>query len=508
MQLQNTRELIARVEQHLAKHGEPISPSLTDIERHIAAILKAQQQWSPERFKDLEDKVCTDSWDKPKTAVVKRPCNFCRQLVTVNVREGREYFNVRTKGGGVLCPGGGLEVLDPVKAEMNRIRTTLEAKQKIAEEQEKARKIVLTCAADIEPEPTWWLWKDGKDGADGRLPLGQLALLAGREGEGKSSIAYERAARITRGQLEGDLYGTPRAVIIAATEDSWKHTIVPRLMVAGADLKLVFRIQVEIRDCGTFDLILPEDVQALKEAIVEKEAALVLLDPVISRISKKLDTHKDADVRGGLEPMARLADETSCCVLGIIHVNKSSSRDPLTTIMGSRAFVATARAVLYVVKDPDDPKKRLLGQPKNNLGKSGDDLPTLVFRIEPAEVPTAKGPANVSRVVWEGTSEVTINEVLNESASGGRAVTSAKDWLAEYMESLPTRSGPSREIKAAAKKAGLTDRTLKRACKALGLAVHRVDFPRRTIWALPGVAVQSVLPGTESGDPEESDDDL
>ena len=43
---------------------------------------------------------------------------------------------------------------------------------------------------------------------------------------------------MTRGTLQGACQGNPRAVIVAATEDSWEHTIVPRLMAAGADLNL------------------------------------------------------------------------------------------------------------------------------------------------------------------------------------------------------------------------------------------------------------------------------
>jgi hypothetical protein len=174
--------------------------------------------------------------------------------------------------------------------------------------------------------------------------------------------------------------------------------------------------------------------------------------------------------------------------------------------MGSRAFVATARAVLYVVLDPEDPKRRLLGQPRNNLGKSGDDLPTLAFKITGAPIETDDGPAETSQVVWTGTSETTIHDAINENADGGRAATEAREWLAAHMESLPEKQARSREIKTAAKRAGFKDRTLKRACQALGLVIHRVDFPRRTVWALPGVPVQNVLP--DGAAQEEGDDEL
>src|SRR4051812_7515384 len=91
------------------------------------------------------------------------------------------------------------------------------------------REVGFTRAADIKPQPVRWLWP-------GRLAVGSLALLAGREGVGKSTIAYWLAARVTRGDLPGAYCGAPRQVAIVATEDSWAHTVVPRLKAAGADL--------------------------------------------------------------------------------------------------------------------------------------------------------------------------------------------------------------------------------------------------------------------------------
>ena len=94
-----------------------------------------------------------------------------------------------------------------------------------------------------------------------------------------------------------------------------------------------------------------------------------------------------------------LADRTNATVGGIIHVNKSSSNDALTTLMGSRAFAAVARCVLFVMTDPDDEHVRLVGQAKNNLGRS--DLPTLRFTIAGANVAdTVEGP------IWTGRTEL------------------------------------------------------------------------------------------------------
>ena len=140
------------------------------------------------------------------------------------------------------------------------------------------------------------------------MALGTLSLLAGREGLGKSSLVAWLIAQMTRGTLPGDLYGRPRAVIIAATEDSWEHTLVPRLMAAGADLHMVLRVDVMTSKGFTVDVSLPEDIPAVKQLAQQANVALMVLDPIMSRLHN-LDTHKDAEVRIALEPLVRMADE-------------------------------------------------------------------------------------------------------------------------------------------------------------------------------------------------------
>ena len=100
------------------------------------------------------------------------------------------------------------------------------------------RRLVLTPASQIKPRPVLWGWED-------RMPAGHLSLIPGREGIGKSLFLVWLAAQITRGTLPGAYYGSPRAVFYCAAEDSWQHTIVPRLIAAHADLDLVYRIDVE-----------------------------------------------------------------------------------------------------------------------------------------------------------------------------------------------------------------------------------------------------------------------
>jgi hypothetical protein len=349
-----------------------------------------------------------------------------------------------------------------------------------------ARRVLVTRASDIAPAPVTWVWQD-------RIPAGMVALVAGREGTGKSTMVLDRAARLTRGDLEGVHRSVPRSVIVVAAEDSWSHTIVPRLLVAGADLERVLRVQIDIRDLGVCELSLPDDVGTLAETIRAHDVAMVVLDPMISRLSRRLDTHRDAEVRLALEPLARLADETAAAVVGLIHVNKTSTRDPLTAVMGSRGFVALARAVLFVVADPEDRKRRILSQVKNNVGR--DDaagLESLAYSIEPAMVETDRGPASSSRLVWVGMSARGVRDIYEagDSPEEAGARAEAESWLRDALEAGAQRS---RDIYRAGREAGIAPRTLERAKTALHVRAHREGFGPGAVyyWELPAHAPPS-----------------
>ncbi|MFE6521889.1 AAA family ATPase [Streptomyces sp. NPDC057794] len=355
----------------------------------------------------------------------------------------------------------------------------------IKEEQQPARTLRLTRASDIEPEPVVWAWLDE---GEGRVPAGALTVAAGREGTGKSSFGMWMAAQITRGNLPGNFHGRPRAVFYVAVEDSWKQTIVPRLIGAGADLDLVYRVEAVEAEYGETTLSLPQDNSLMEKAIAEHDVALVVLDPLMSCIGKGIDTHRERDVRTALDPLARMADRTGAVLLGIAHFNKGSGTDPASLITGSGAFKNVPRAVFGFARD-DDNECRVMTQAKNSLGRA--DLPSLSYNILSTEVPTRTGIAYVGRFVFTGQSSRSVDEILAagyETDRGDR--DDAAEWLRGYLMDQGGEA-PAKDVKKAAAADDISERTLQRAMRKAGVVSARAGFGKGAVWRIEALTTDT-----------------
>jgi putative DNA primase/helicase len=101
---------------------------------------------------------------------------------------------------------------------------------------------------------------------------------------------------------------------------------------------------------GSFNLA--ADLALLEQEIKRcGDVGLVLIDPVSSYMGK-VDSYKNTDVRGVLEPIGEMAEGLRVAVLAITHLNKSDGK-AISRFIGSIAFVAAARAAFTVVRDPE-----------------------------------------------------------------------------------------------------------------------------------------------------------
>lgn len=328
-----------------------------------------------------------------------------------------------------------------------------------------SRRLMVTPASQIKPKPVLWGWQD-------RLPAAHLSLIPGREGIGKSLFLIWMAARLTRGMLPGCYHGRPRAVFYCATEDSWQHTIVPRLIAAGADLDRVFRVDVESVEASdgastVVELTLPRDCELLGAEAKRLEVAMIALDPLMSVIDRHVDTHNDRELRTVLEPVGRLASVTGCMIVGLAHFNKSGNDDPLNLVTGSRAFTAFGRAVIAIARDPDSEDGQcIISQVKNNLGRL--NLPNLTYVIEPVTIGTDDGDCETATLLFTGESQKSVRDILADTGTAADRSERAEcaDWLRTVLADGPRRS---KEVEEEATGQGFSIRTLYRARSRLGV---------------------------------------
>lgn len=280
--------------------------------------------------------------------------------------------------------------------------------------------VVLRRASSFDPKRVQWLWHD-------RIPLGEITLVAGREGVGKSTYLADLAAKITRGEALGEFTGQPRGVLYIAGEDSWHHTIVPRMIAAGADLDLIYHVASQ-EDRG---LVLPADVDSLAEAALGVNAAAIMCDPIISLIDDRLSTDRARELRMALEPLRRSAEVSRTSLVALVHFNKNDG-DVLTKIAGSRGWVEVARAVIGLARDEEE-GHCVLSQIKNNLGKL--DLSHWTYTIESFQFEFKGERIETGRLMWGGKTERGISDLLSKKGPG-RPQAQRHQAIVQYVATL------------------------------------------------------------------------
>ena len=334
--------------------------------------------------------------------------------------------------------------------------------------------------SDIAARPVNWLWP-------GRIARGKVTMLAGHPGLGKSQAALAIAAIVTTGGRwpVDRIPAEPGSVIIMSAEDDPEDTIRPRLEAAGADLTRCHVIGAVLdkdqsgknRKRG-FSIV--EDLPRLAAALREiEDVSLVIIDPITAYLGDT-DSHRNAEVRAVLAPLAELVAEYRAAILAISHLRKSADGDAILRVSGSLAFVAAARAAYLVIRDPGNDRRRLFLPAKNNLG---EDRTGYAYQIEAASL---AGEIKTSRIVWAPESEtITADEALSPRGTGPQPkLDAAMDWLGELLAQGPLSQV---EVQAAAGTAGHAWATVRRAANEIGVEKTKDGYGGGWVWSLPGM---------------------
>jgi putative DNA primase/helicase len=362
------------------------------------------------------------------------------------------------------------------------------------------RQLVVRRADEIIARPIEWLWP-------GRIARGKLTLFGGDPGLGKSQVLLFIAATLSNRGLWpcGEGRAPLGHVIVLSAEDGEDDTIKPRLMAAGADCSKVHIVSAVREGVDRKMFSLQRDLDLLEALISTLNGPVesVIIDPITAYLGP-VDSHKMAEMRAVLGPIAELAARLNVAFIGNTHLNKSTEQgNALYRFIGSIATVAAARAAFAVVEDRDDPTRRLLVHAKNNLAAAPAGL---AFRLEQHVV--ADGIVT-SAVAWESDHvDHTADSALNFPAE--RAPT-AKDDAIDFLQNI-LAAGPLAvsEVEREARDYGLLGekaqisqcKPLRMARKALGIEPKKSGMRDGWMWSLPkssdGASPPSVVEDLEA----------
>ena len=331
--------------------------------------------------------------------------------------------------------------LKPARKDWNEILCDENAdRKKVIQEtvtmkmQEKEALVPMLCYKDIEQTSVEWLWFP-------YIPFGKLTIIQGNPGEGKTYFAMMLTAACTNRKLFPNMEDIePFNVIYQTAEDGMGDTIKLRLVEAGADLSRVMVI-----DDSEEVLTLSDD--RIEKAVRQNHVRLVIIDPVQAFIGADVDMNRANEVRPVFRKLGMIAEKTSCAIVLIGHLNKSSGTQSTYRGLGSIDIMAAVRSLIFIGKVRKDPTTRVLIHEKSSLAPPGE---TMAFKLGDEE-----------GFRWVGAYEISADELLD--GKEGKATETKLERGAKLIQELLVDKNEIsiRELDDKAKEQGISGRTMR-----------------------------------------------
>ena len=345
------------------------------------------------------------------------------------------------KLAGEILDGYRVIRLKPARKDWNEILCDENAdRKKVIQEtvtmkmQEKEALVPMLCYKDIEQTSVEWLWFP-------YIPFGKLTIIQGNPGEGKTYFAMMLTAACTNRKLFPNMEDIePFNVIYQTAEDGMGDTIKPRLVEAGADLSRVMVI-----DDSEEVLTLSDD--RIEKAVRQNHVRLVIIDPVQAFIGADVDMNRANEVRPVFRKLGMIAEKTSCAIVLIGHLNKSSGTQSTYRGLGSIDIMAAVRSLIFIGKVKKDPTTRVLIHEKSSLAPPGE---TMAFKLGDEE-----------GFRWVGAYEISADELLD--GKEGKATETKLERGAKLIQELLVDKNEIsiRELDDKAKEQGISGRTMR-----------------------------------------------
>ena len=347
--------------------------------------------------------------------------------------------------------------------------------------------------SEIPAKPQGWVWK-------GVIPDGQVTLLTGEPGVGKSLFAMDAIAKLTRGDRGFTVadQGEPGQVILFSGEDGIASVVRNRLEAAKAVLPLVNVVvndanatseKPEFRRSRLDDDGEIESLELYLTLLREsgEPCGLIVIDPA-NWFLDATGGRDDAKLRATMAKLTDLANRTGVAILLIATPSKVEKGKRGSWTPTSPVLAEVARSVWTIVHDPNEPGRRILLPVKTNLCEIP---PGIGFTIEN------------QRICWENewvrqtaeqyVAEATVTERLHHVAAKSE-MSRVTEWLKKRLNGAPVYTSV---LKMDAAGHDISEKTLMRALILLGgIKGKEKKTDGRWFWRLPDLLTSPVSSGS------------
>jgi len=383
----------------------------------------------------------------------------------------------------------------------------------------------------IQQQPDW-LWPN-------RIPLGKLTLIAGYPSSGKTSIALDVAARVSRGAPapdQPDALFPSAPVVLALLDGNPKSDVLPVLRLFGADLERIY-----LADLITPTLPIdyhPDDPPNEDNAEADRDWGakdwdddeyLFDNDGNEIRVPRRRPVGVRVPARDPFEPppraasdyatpwpglnkvMKRLANTVEAGSAALLVVDQvedlaSMHRAHVATVLGMLKALAarTGAAVLALTHNPAPNYPRAVTSMQRRLAQASVVFTTAV--VEPGErrfliplrpamsddapaIPFVLPPSDAFTVAWrKPVFPAHMKALIGPRPNDGAKTRAAQSLLVRALQDGPR---PATEIEREAAMIGISRSTLVRARALCNVRAFRVSIPDGSngagawYWSLP-----------------------
>lgn len=314
----------------------------------------------------------------------------------------------------------------------------------IADDELRAKPKIL-CVNDIEEKTAEWL-------VDGLIPKGQITSLVACGGAGKTTMLCKIVSCLTNGipfvSEDESSVKEPLSVLYLSAEDTFEHTLRPKLRVMGADMSKIFT--VSISDPCFSEMTFSS--KTLEGVIKDNRPSLIIFDPIQSFFGEHVRLAERNDVRRCVQTLIGYGTEYGTSTILVVHTNKRMGAFGRDRMADSSDLWDVSRSVL-MIGETDEKGIRYMSHEKCNYGQLQQ---TILFSI------------HSTGINFEGLSDKRDEDYVymrgKKKEKSAPALDEAKAYI---LQSIADGSVHAGELKKGATNNGISDATYKRAISEL-----------------------------------------